>query len=339
MFSVNQNRQLYVVKNWLADAPFVNGADGTALTPGDCGYAEFDKNKIFFRYVNANGEVLRSDIIPLEQINYINYTAAADMIPKAKAYEIDVNSDLLYDSKVPAGKHYILRLNFRRTVGISDEEAGMVFGDYYTTSAIAPEVLLQRLGISLAKNIANNTLGTALAEIKFGDVVITPQTTEEDFEDEDATTLTISEKVRPWKSPAKSMFAVMPFTVSGNKVTVDGVDIPWVSADDTGIPFDTVAADTTNGKLIAELEWFCAGEKGDQYRGIGWPNNIETKYLVDPAQSYDVFDISYYYQGDNEDVQHSSKVITLAVLPSLASTIEGVLTGFTAIKSDSNISD
>ena len=34
--------------------------------------------------------------------------------------------------------------------------------------------------------------------------------------------------------------------------------------------------------------------------------------MVDPSLSYDLIDISYYYSGDNEDVQHSTKLITLA---------------------------
>lgn len=337
MFSVNQNRQLYVVKNWVGDAGFEVG--GSALTPGDLGYATFDKNKIFFRYVGANGDVLRSDIIPLEQINYINYTAAADMIPLAKEYSVSVNSDLLTDSKVPAGKHYILRLNYKRISGISDEEFNMVFGDCYTTAAISSTVLLKRLGISLAKNLAANTTGQVLADIVFGDTPITAQTTEADLDGESGTTLTIKEKMFPWKGAGMSLAAVLPFSVSGNTVTVDGIDIPWISTTNGVVPFESAAADTVNGKLIANLEWFCAGEKGDQYRGIGWPNVVDTKYLVDPTANYDVFDISYYYQGDNEDVQHSSKVITLAVLSSAASSIKSVLSGLTVIKTDTNISE
>lgn len=55
------------------------------------------------------------------------------------------------------------------------------------------------------------------------------------------------------------------------------------------------------------------GERGDMYRGIGYPNNIPTTYLVDPTVKYNVIDIHYAYVGSNESVQKSEKTITLVV--------------------------
>lgn len=307
MFSVNQNRQLYVVKAW-KEAPLEIGESN--LVPGDCYFSNDGKN-YFFQYVNAKGEVIRTDLINPYKINYVRTTAAEDMLPLAKSYTVAVSDDLQTDGKVPAGKHYILRLNFSKMVGISDEERGMVFGDCYTYTATDAAELLKKLALSLVKNIAADKTGTALAEVKFGDTVVTPTT---DLTEVEGDELTITEVAQPW-TRGKRQFAILPFTVSGNTVTVDGVDIPWVAVGDDGlIPMETVEAIEHNGKLVADLEWFCAGEKGDQYRGMGYPNDIETEYMVDPDADYNLTDISYFYSGDNEDVQHSSKVITLAVL-------------------------
>lgn len=55
------------------------------------------------------------------------------------------------------------------------------------------------------------------------------------------------------------------------------------------------------------------GERADLYRGIGFPHNIETTYLVNPAKEYSVIDLGFYYSGDGEDVQKSQKVVTVAV--------------------------
>ena len=55
------------------------------------------------------------------------------------------------------------------------------------------------------------------------------------------------------------------------------------------------------------------GERADIYRGAGWPNNIDTKYLVDPTHQYGVIDIHYAYQGTCEDIQKSEKDIELVV--------------------------
>ena len=68
-----------------------------------------------------------------------------------------------------------------------------------------------------------------------------------------------------------------------------------------------------NGHNIADLEYFCMGERGDQYRNIGWPNVIKTKYLVDPEKKYNTIDIHYAYVGDGVSVQKSEKDITIVV--------------------------
>jgi hypothetical protein len=53
------------------------------------------------------------------------------------------------------------------------------------------------------------------------------------------------------------------------------------------------------------------GERGDVYRGVGFPNNFNTTYLVDPSKAYHTLDIHYAYVGSNEAVQKSEKDITI----------------------------
>ncbi len=66
-------------------------------------------------------------------------------------------------------------------------------------------------------------------------------------------------------------------------------------------------------RRLQTLSTSAVGERGDQYRKIGWPNNIDTTYLVDPTVKYNVIDIHYAYVGSNESVQKSEKTITLVV--------------------------
>ena len=328
MFSVNQNRQLYVVKE-VHDAGLVASSSGH-LTPGGIHFNHDTAGHIFAQYVNAKGEAIRTDIINPNKVNYIRRTAAADMIPKVRKYTIGVNADIQTDSKVPAGKHYILRLDFTKLVGISDEESGMVFGDYYTTTTTDAAALLKHLALSLAKNIGADKTQTKLAKIMLGTTVITAATKFSDIESVTGD-LTVTEMAQDW-ARGKRQFAILPFTVSGNKITIDGVDVAWLATENGEVPFTSEAALTTNGKLVADLEWFCAGEKGDQYRGINWPNNIDTEYMVDPETNYDMLDISYFYSGDNEDIQHSSKVMTFVGPTSVIAAIAYVLTPASAIE-------
>ena len=73
------------------------------------------------------------------------------------------------------------------------------------------------------------------------------------------------------------------------------------------------------GQKIADLEYFCMGERGDQYRNAGWPNVIPTKYLVDPTAEYDLYTIHYAYVGEGTHQEKSEKDIQFAVLKSASS--------------------
>ena len=86
------------------------------------------------------------------------------------------------------------------------------------------------------------------------------------------------------------------FTVQPVAVMVNGDERIWATV--TESTNSTIA----NGKKIADLEYFCMGERGDMYRNIGWPNSIHTEYLVDVSKNYNAIDIHYAYQGTCEDI-------------------------------------
>jgi hypothetical protein len=53
------------------------------------------------------------------------------------------------------------------------------------------------------------------------------------------------------------------------------------------------------------------GERGDQYRNIGWPNVIPTKYLVDPTKQYDTLEIHFAFTDTGVNSYRSEKDITI----------------------------
>jgi hypothetical protein len=73
----------------------------------------------------------------------------------------------------------------------------------------------------------------------------------------------------------------------------------------------TTIADTGLMKL-KDLEYFCAGEKGDVYRGAMWPNEIpfESK-LAGVDGTYNIHTIHYYEDLSNEAVQKSEKTMII----------------------------
>lgn len=98
------------------------------------------------------------------------------------------------------------------------------------------------------------------------------------------------------------------FTLMPDTIVVNGDDRIWglveKQASTNSIP---------DGHKIADLEYFCMGERGDVYRMAGFPNVIRTKYLVNPDLKYNTIDIHYAYVGSNEAVQKSEKDITIVV--------------------------
>ena len=118
------------------------------------------------------------------------------------------------------------------------------------------------------------------------------------------TGITITEVQQDWVRGIKDQVPVY-FEVYPTTVLVDGDERIWGTV--TSTTGDTLG----NGKKIADLEYFCMGERGDQYRNINWPNSIPTTYLVDPTKTYHVLDVHYAYVGSNEDVQKSEKNISI----------------------------
>ena len=178
---------------------------------------------------------------------------------------------------------------------------------------MTPANFMAALKASFDRNIAAETaaMGTPLADCTVS-----------------GNNLVFTELYMPWRL-GKMSVATLPFDVVGETVNIDAIDVEWAQLAVATVTKDS--SDTTAGaEKLADLEWFCLGERGDIYRGVGWPNNFETKYQIDAtgATAYSVADITYFYMGNNEDIQHSRKTITIAFdgasATNVANTLEDV---------------
>ena len=94
----------------------------------------------------------------------------------------------------------------------------------------------------------------------------------------------------------------------------NGEDVIWGEVTNTtpDKASATVGVDAIgNGKKIADLEWFCMGERGDQYRMIGYPNYIPTEYLVDPSKEYNALELHFAFRDEGVNSYRSEKEITI----------------------------
>ena len=295
-FSTNQTRQLYVAT-----------ANNNTVFNKD---TEDDKPALKHAYLtqtNATGEPVRSDLIDPKNVLWAKYTPAADMARKLKTVTVTLNPEAHDEDNgqlTPnVGQDYILRINFRQFASLGDQDTYVKHGAVRIFKGMTASDFYREMAISLAKNFSREL--TKLVEIKLNDgTVVKPSDTKETLTGT-YTSLVIEEVEQEWtlgiKPQEEVYFDVIPATIA-----YSGEELTWgVTAN------GATATPVGNGKLIADLEYFCMGERGDMYRGIGWPNNIVTKYLVDENKTYDVIDIHYAYVGSNESVQKSEKTLTI----------------------------
>jgi hypothetical protein len=238
------------------------------------------------------------------------------MTKKLKQVVLKLDSSVNSGNPV-SGQDYIVRVNFRQAFGMSDEDLYQKYGAVHAVSGMTAAKFYQELAYSLVKNFSR--LYAPLLDIEIAGKVIARATKNNGtikFYDESGTEITASSateikideksQVGEWQLGVKPLVPVY-FEVIPTQIMVDGSEVIWGTVTENYTALTAVK----NGYNIADLEYFCAGEKGDQYRGINWPNVIPTKYLVDPEKQYDVIDIHYAFAGAGENVQKSEKTITI----------------------------
>lgn len=287
LFSVNQASHLYVAKNY-KDVLAEQKNENPKHTAGDI-YAYVKDDNLFFSYFGEGG-LLRSDLIPVKNIMHYSVKSADELRIPLKKATVVLNNEI---SATPvAGQDYILRVKY--SIGSIDNQyikygavrgfVGMTDKEFYTKMVESLNNNFKREAEPVFTFVAKDS-GIEITEVEPKWVLGTyPQ--------------------RP-----------VDFEISVDTIVADGAEGPWGEVtislpeeinDDTSYP---------NSKKIADFEWFCMGERGDQYRNYGWPNVIPTKYMVDPTDKdgYDVINIHYSYVGSNESVQKSEKDIFIVV--------------------------
>lgn len=297
-FSVNQVRQLYVATAFKTLHVLASDAAGSIAVKNDTA-----KSHLYFEYKGADN-LMRSDLIDTKNILYAKATDATAMAHDLKSVTIALDSNVNGGAPV-AGQDYILRIAFKQYVGMSDEDQYFKYGMVHAYAGMDASKFYKVLAVSLAKNFSREVVPLIKIEIKTASATteVTPTTKVADLTGT-YTGVVITEVEQPWRLGVMAQTPVY-FTVQSVPVTVNGDERYWATLT------ESTSGSIGNGKTIADLEYFCMGERGDMYRQVGWPNNIPTTYLVDPAKAYCVFDIHYAYVGSNESVQKSEKTITI----------------------------
>ena len=300
-FSVHQVRQLYVANAYKENLAALNNAGDITVVKTNEGDA------MYFQYMGALLDKMRSDLIKVDNITNLTATKAEDIATKLKGYTLTLDPAVNGGQPV-AGQDYILRLAFREFIGMSEADQYFKYGMVHVFSGLSASDFYKEMALSLAKNISKDT--TTLVDIYLYDGSTSTKVetnTKKSSLIGTYTAIRFVEAVQPWNLGTMPQ-AVIPFEVQPVNVTVDGDQRIWGKVES----YDPQVS-LPEGQLIADLEYFCMGERGDQYRNMGWPNVIPTKYLVDPSKKYDVLNIHYFYKGDGISVQKSEKDIQIVV--------------------------
>lgn len=311
-FSINQVRHLYVVNAVKSGTNLLDTDEVGSILP------KCDGKHLYFQYKSPAG-IIRSDLIPVNNILYTKKTSAEKLAYRLKAVKVTLDGNV--SASPVAGQEYILRIAFRQYIGLGDEDQNFKYGYVKATPNMDTSDFYKEMAISLAKNVAKDT--TPLLTIYLNDTIVTAKT--------DVSTLTdtydcikLEEAEQDWNLGTMPQ-AVIPFKAQPTEITVNGSDYIWGIVDDIE-PTHTIS----DGHNIADLEYFCMGARGDHYRMMGYPNIIKTTYLVDPTKEYDTFDLHYAFTDSNESVQKSEKDITFvgiagSIIGDLINAINGVL--------------
>ena len=317
-FSTNQVRHLYVLKNFQGATnvtSFKNAGESVVSTTSD--------GNVFIKYMGMGGQV-RTDLIPASKVlSATLLTKDKDRTP-LKSVLVQLNTEV---SATPiTSQDYILRIAFRQYFGMSDEDLYLKYGMVHAYAGMTNAVFYAKLAQSLAKNFSRELVKplafhlvvnsedkgevTATSKIKYDSSF--KGTADFDATTDSYTGIVIKEvdQKDEWVLGTKEQTPVY-FTVQPTTIMVSGDELIWGKvtklADDTSVDPKRYVG---NGTKIADLEYFCMGERGDIYRNINWPNAIRTKYMVDPTKEYNVVDIHYYQDEGGENPQKSEKTIT-----------------------------
>ena len=323
----NQATQFYVANS-------LKTAVNDLTTAGDILVkATPDGSSIYFQQMGAGG-IVRSDLIDVKNITYGKATSANDLTEPLMTAQVTLDPAVNGGNPIP-GEDYILRLTFDGYVGISPEDSqywkygvvkaykGMTASDFY-----------KKMAISIVKNMSREAVEFVAVELLSSggsNKIIKAPFKESDFTDT-YTGIKIYEEVASGWLLGTKQTKKNTFSVSFGEVLDDTNYRIWGKVD-YGEDMEI-----TDGVKVADMEYFFMGERGDQYRMVGFPNYVPTKYLVDITKEYDLINLHYFYTGNNESSQKSEKDIILAVPKSASNqTTNGIVAAINALITASGV--
>lgn len=276
----------------------------------------------YVRYsgLGANKD-LATDLIAKGKVLSVTNIPAINLVPKAKIATVAITgTDADSNSEIDGGT-YVMRVIIDNYFSESPSGSYIKHASAYVKNGDTAAELATKLAESLSLGLKRDI------EPAFK------------VEDDEAGSLTITPIATEWVLGRKS--TTIP-QISVELVPTSELD---TEADWGTVTYAEGAPEAGSRKLEAEIladyEYFCLGERGDQYRGIGWPNNVETKGEVNPKTAgYQVVTVHYYEDLPNEAVQKSEKTaVFVCTSAAIATAVANAFKGATNTELDSRVTE
>lgn len=291
--------------------------------------------QLYFTYKGVGGPI-RTDLINLKNAKYYSIVNPADDIYTLKAKKVSLRSDVNGGDPV-AGQDYVLSIELKGFVSGFEEDTYTKQGMVHAFTNMDAKKFYNAMALSLYMNFSREIepcftfwLGSQLID------EAAAKTIKEAFKSGDDSSLfaadgvTIQEAPLEWSLGRKQEDHVF-FSVNGDSIVFNGDELMWANVEDVAPNTDPTINGTTipNSHRIADLEYFCMGERGDIYRNVGWPNTIfdPSSLLVDPnnATGYFVFNLHFAFTDTREGVQRSEKDLQIVAPTNVFSNLETLL--------------
>jgi hypothetical protein len=274
-FYVHDGDHLLVVDKKFADGSFSMAITTDGAVPTSDG-----------KTTNAIG---RTDKI--ENVMWATLTKAANLKTPYKEATLTFNAKVNEGAPI-VGQDYIVKVSYPAIGGVGIEgfttKVATAYASADATTATIVAELVENLNAAFeADGVLEAKVGKTEAEL----VITQTNIAEKSYE----------RGVRP--------VTIADFNVIAAPVIEDGEEVNWLDV--------TIASSTTafvkGGYKLADMEYFALGERGDEYRMMGYPNYVKTTYRINPAEEYDVYNIHYAYKGSNDQSHKSEKDLIIAV--------------------------
>ena len=298
-FSTNQVMQFYVHDGdhkLVVDKKFADGSFSMAITTDGAAPAADGKNAIG-----------RTDKI--ENVMWATLTKAAKLKTPYKQATLTFNAKVNEGAPI-VGQDYIVKVSYPAIGGVGIEGWTTKVATAYASAGATTATIVAELAKNL--NAAFEADGVLVATI----------------EGEGKTTLVITQTDIAEKSYERGVrpVTIADFNVIAAPVIEDGEEVNWLKT--------TIAKSDKGVKgsyKLADMEYFALGERGDEYRMMGYPNYVKTTYRIDLAKEYDVYNIHYAYKGSNDQSHKSEKDLIIAVPVGDNNTITGLDAALSAL--------